>query len=335
MAEKVIIRSLTVDKHGDFVPLKMMEAYVLVVNGENKMRYLANHRRDLPPLGYWDNAEIKVIGYVHNTLAEPIRFKNRSFPDWEKDLIMEDAGGPISFLAHKEKINDVHISVDKNNFKKDNLEIFENHFSKTYNETVELDLHLRKGILPDPEVIITLAKYWLIFYPFVQPLLTKMGEKIAEDIGDDMYQSAKSNLKKMVTNFKSTVKLAREKMIPHNRVLLTIFEIPGDPYIELHIKSDDPKKIEIGLSTKKLAKVHKRISEFSEKLEVEEIYFNLNEKDKWSFSYLITKDGKVLGTKSVFKKRDKLVNRIELSNSRGFSLGAGGVKFEEKPPMEG
>lgn len=62
MAEKVIIRSETIDLHGDFTTLKALEDYVNAVNGENKMRYLANHRRDIPPIGYFDNAEIRVVG---------------------------------------------------------------------------------------------------------------------------------------------------------------------------------------------------------------------------------------------------------------------------------
>jgi len=329
MAEKVVVRSHTVDKHGDYVPLNIMKDYVHVVNGKNKMRYLVNHRRDLPPLGYWDNAEIKEIGPILNAIAEPIRFINRSIIDWNKDLIIEDAGIPISFLTHEEKTNDLHISVDKNNFRKDDLKDIEIHLSQTFDNSIELDLHLRKVLLPDPEVIFTFVKYSILVYPVIRPFLTKIGKKIAEDVGDDIYHKAKSNLKNLIVNLSSTVKKVREKMIPQDKILLTIFEIPGDPYIELHIKSNDPKKIERGLATKNLIKVHKRISEFSEKIEVKEIYFNLNEKDKWSFCYLITNEGQVLGTKSSFRKRDKLAKRIELSNTKGFSIGAGGVKFEE------
>lgn len=62
MAKKTILRSTTVDNHGDYVGLEQLQDYVNAVNGNLKLRYLANHRRDLPPLGYLDNAEIMQAG---------------------------------------------------------------------------------------------------------------------------------------------------------------------------------------------------------------------------------------------------------------------------------
>lgn len=87
-------------------------------------------------------------------------------------------------------------------------------------------------------------------------------------------------------------------MIPANKTLLTIFEIPWEPYIELHIRSNDSSKVEKGLKPSKLAAVHQKILSLQKYVDIAEIYFILDSKNKWEFSYLLTKDGKAIGTKS-------------------------------------
>lgn len=324
--------------HGDFVPLKLMEEYVAGINGESKMRYLANHRRDIPPIGYFDNGEIRLIGNIHHAMVEPITYANRTTASWDNSLIIEEPITPIKLISRNdEQVSNFRISVDKNNFNKfEDLDIVGEELKSIYGEEVSLSLDTRKSLLPDPRIVITIAKYWLILYPLLKPFLSKIGEKLAEDISDDVYKYCKSNFKSIVHKLTESVKISRLKMVPKDKVLTTIFEIPGSPYIELHIKSDDATKIEKGLKTQNLLRVHKKISDLKKILDISEIYFILNAKDKWDFSYLITEDGKVVGTQSSFKKRDKLVTRINLSPTKAFSIGAEGVKYslQRKPTEE-
>ncbi|RYE12799.1 MAG: hypothetical protein EOP34_10140, partial [Rickettsiales bacterium] len=324
MAEKVIIRSVTIDKHGDYIPLEMMEEYVNTVNGKNKMRYLANHRRDIPPIGYFDNAEISNLNSVYHTLIEPISYKNRTTADWDEDLIIEDAGKPLIFInRNDENLELLRIAIDKNNFTSmQSLGETGKQLKELHAEPIALELNMRKDLFPDPQLVITLAKYAFIFYPLITPLMKKMGEKLAEDLADDLYKACKVKAKNLVKKLSSSVRLVRQDIVPKDKVLNTIFEIPGDPYIELHIKSDDPTKIEKGLTTRNLSRVHQKIENLRRHVDISEIYFKLNDKDKWDFNYLLTKDGKAIGTRSIFKKRDHLVNRINLSPTKAFSIGA-------------
>ncbi|ALR29291.1 hypothetical protein ATE47_01525 [Chryseobacterium sp. IHB B 17019] len=330
MSEKVIIRSATIDLHGDYIPLKMLQDYVVAINGNTKMRYLANHRRDIPPIGYFDNAEIREKEGIHHVLVEPILYKNRTVIPWDNKLFMEETSIPVSFIGHEKKDN-FRIAVDKNNFPSmAALHETGKKLVKLYEEEVSLQLNTRKNLIPDPQVIVTLANYAFILYPLLKPFLSKMGEKIAEDIADDLYNTCKSNFKVVKKKLSESVRLIRGEMIPKNKVLTTIFEIPGTPYIELQIKSDDPTKIEKGLSAANLFRVHKKIMNLQLQLEIVEIYFFLNTKDKWEFSYLITQDGKIVGTNNAFRKRDRLVQRIQLSPTKAFSLGADGVQYERR-----
>jgi len=328
MAEKTILRSATVDKHGDYIGLEQLQDYVDAVNGEHKLRYLANHRRDLPPLGYLDHAEINQVGLIHHAVAEPITFVNRRVAEWDADLIIEDSGMPTAFVGRNKESTQISITVDKNNFK--SFESFERtgaSLKGVFNGDVKLDASMRKSYLPDPQLVITIAGYYTIFKPLVDPLMSKIGEKIAEGIGEDVYGLSKNLLCKIA----DTVRITRNNMVPKNKVLLTIFEIPGNPYIELQIKTDRANEVVNSITEKKLAKIYEKVQDLKCKIDISEIYFVYNTKQKWEFTYLISKTGEVIGTKSSFAKRDKLVNRINLSATKAFSVGATGVKYDYRP----
>ncbi|MBV6880448.1 hypothetical protein NG800_014005 [Epilithonimonas ginsengisoli] len=319
---------MTTDLHGDFIPFNIMEDYVKIINGNYKMRYLINHRRDIPPLGYFDNAEIKEVNKIFHVFAEPLVFKNRVTANFDKSLILEEPEKPISFIT-SENTDKFQILIDKNNF--ENINVLQNTAKKlrqVYSEEISLELGMRKNLVPDPQVVITLAKYYFILYPLLKPFFAKIGEKIAEDIAEDIYDGCKKNAKAAVKKLSETVRIVRQNMIPKDKILHTIFEIPGTPTIELHIKSDDATKIEKGLQATKLFSVHKKVTSLQSQVDISEIHFIFNSKNKWEFSYLITSDGKIIGTKLSFSKRDKLLSRIELSPTKAFSIGASGIEYE-------
>lgn len=326
MSKKVIISSATIDLHGDFTPIEVLHKTLIELNSVEKMRYLVNHRRDIPPVGYFDNGEINEINEVHHLMMEPIVFRNRSQIQWDSKLLSEDGGKIISFIK-KEHSDLFQISVDKNNFSNINTLQETGQKLKEINQgDVKLDLRMRKSLIPDPEIVLTIAS----LFTLLKPVLSKMGEKFAEDITDDLYKFSKSNYKKLMNQIIGSVGILRKNIIPKNKVLHTIFEIPGIPYIELHIKSDDVNRVEKGLRASNLLKVYKKIQNLQSKLNITEIHFVLNAKDSWDFSYLITEEGKVIGTKASFKKRDKLFERIELSPTKAFSIGADDVKYERR-----
>ena len=110
--------------------------------------------------------------------------------------------------------------------------------------------------------------------------------------------------------------------MPKDKKLTTIFEIPGEPYIELHAKTDDADLIVNALNGSKISKLHQQLSDLSKLIDIKEVHFKLNEKGQWKFTYLIGFDGSIIGTKDIISKRDYLQNRINLKSIKGFSLGA-------------
>jgi hypothetical protein len=84
-----------------------------------------------------------------------------------------------------------------------------------------------------------------------------------------------------------------------------VFVWPGDPQVELIVKSSDPDVAIRALTARKLEKAAKELEELSMKVQIQEVQFKLTDKGKWKFTYLLTKDGKVLGRKTLFNKGDK------------------------------
>lgn len=331
-SKKAILRTSVIDRHGDFIALEEMVNYVEIINSDEKMRYLINHRRDIPPMGYWNHAELVSEDNVCHVIAEPIEFGRRSVVDFESGLLLEDAGAILTLSRRGDDDDqEQRIAVDKNNFI--SMEAVNDLGQKLYlldGEPMKLELNMRKSYLPDPQMVVTLVEYYFVLYPLLSPFLKKFGEKFAEDMADDVYQATKRKGNVLIKKLKESLRLVRSAMIPKDKVMVTIFEIPGDVYMELHLKSDDPADIDLALKESKLFKIHQKLMHFQGLMDVTEIYFSFNAKKKWEFSYLINSQGQVLGTKAAFSKRDKLAKRISLSPTKAFSMGADKVIYEKR-----
>jgi hypothetical protein len=323
MAEKVVLTSSSVDAHGTIIKKELLLNAVEEINAPLKMRYLANHKREYPLIGFFDNAELIQKDEVDLVVAEPIFYTSRELVDWDANLVIEKPIKPVQFKRRGEDEESFVITLDPNNFPTNDafLKVTEQLKSES-SEILAIKTDTRKGLLPEPRIIITIATYYGIIHPFVKPFLTKMGEKIAEEFAVDVYDVTKKKLLSLINSIHRIVTLTRKNAIPKDKPLMIIFEIPGHPYIELHAKTDNPDNLIKALSSNSLAKMHKRVNELMKNVDIDEAHFDLNEKGGWSFTYLITTDGSQIGRKAVFKKRDKLLKRIELSPTRGHSIGA-------------
>ncbi len=323
MKEKLILRSSARDLHGLTTNKDLLLQAVDAINSPLKMRQLINHRRDYPPIGYLDNAELIEKEDIDLVVAEPFTYLVSEGVKWDSSLIEERPSKPIQFKKRTSEPEKLNITLDPNNFK--STDSFKNTVSQLKSSIqipIIIKTDTRKAYILEPRVIITLAGYYSIVYPFVAPFLKKIGEKIAEDVASDVYDYSKKKLLSFTENVRKVLTITRQNTSPLNKPLEIIFEIQGEPYVELHAKSDNAENIVKAISPSQMSKVHKRIMELIENVEIAEIHFNLNEKGRWIYTYLITKDGTLIGTKSIFKKRDKLIKRINLSPTKGHSIGA-------------
>ena len=324
MSNKVIVSSTQKDLHGDTFSLEHLKKGVETINGDKKMRMLINHRRDLPPIGYWTNGELDEQNEVYLLKAEPILYKSREIIAGNTVLIKETFETSVAFIERPyEEGQPITLTFDKNNFESwDSVKRVVQKLTSESDEPIQIKHDSRKDLTPDPRLIITLTTYYSILYPLIKPFIKKIGEKIAEDIADDVYKKTKEKGKNILNDIKKYVTTIRKSALPKDKKLTTIFEIPGKPYIELHAKTDDADLIVNALKGSKLSKLHGQLSDLSKLIDIKEVHFKLSEKGHWKFTYLIGVDGSIIGTKDIISKRDYLQNRINLRNIKGFSVGA-------------
>ena len=125
------------------------------------------------------------------------------------------------------------------------------------------------------------------------------------------------------------------RCIPSTRPANIIFDYPGTPHIELIARTRDKDLVLNALNSHQLSKVGKKITDLSKHINIAKVQFVLSNKGKWKFNYLLTDNGEVIGTKTVFKKRDKKIeminrNAIRLGRPIAVSCGATGVITDRK-----
>lgn len=285
-----------------------LEHATISINSSRKMRWTIDHKRELPPLGRIDNAELIQKGEYYLLTAEPLKYSQRTEVDWDDTLHREAFDEEFMFTEiETEPAEKFEVSLDSTNFPSD--EVFEKLNSAIYkiSNEVELSMHGRKSEIPVPEIVMTISKYGVL-YLLLKPFVEKIGEKIAEDL----YDETKKQLKSFKDYVSKVIRLTRDKAIPRNKKLVTVFEIPGTPHIELFARTDDPELISKGLTEKNLQFVKEEILKLSSFVEIGKIQFVLNDKGRWKFNYLLTLKGETIGKKSIFKTRDQLYQKITL-----------------------
>jgi hypothetical protein len=323
MNDKVVIRSSARDLHGLRTGRDLLNKAVDAVNGSYKMRQLANHRRDYPPTGYLDKAELVIKDELDLVVAEVFRYSDSQPVSWDDTLEMQKLNEPIKFKLRVHESDRLTLTLDPNNFPShEKYEEAVNEIGSIISEPINVITDTRKAFHLDNRVIISLGIYWSVVKPFIEPFLKKIGEKVAEDIAGDLYDGSKKKIKSAYEDIRKILTVAKRTQKKSKNPTEIIFEINGTTRIELHAKSDNADNLVKSLSPARLVKVHKRIEELQQHIIIEETHFSLNEKGQWYFTYLITDEGTIIGTKSIIKKRDQLVKRINLSPNKGFSIGA-------------
>ncbi|MEP7163042.1 MAG: hypothetical protein ABI741_00030 [Ferruginibacter sp.] len=306
--ERIVMSSNQIDSHGDRMTKEALEGAVKTINASRKLPYNMNHRRELPPLGIMADGQIEERKELVLLTAAPMLFSKHEMIEIEGVLLVKESFDEELLIVsrYEEGADELSISLDPTNFT--SVEEFERLNSKIYamDKSASLEMHGRKSQIPAPELIISVAA--------ATELAKFIIKKISEDVVDDFYEAAKKKIKEFGSYAASVAKLTREKAVPKNKRLSTIFEIHTQPFIELVVKSDDPSLISKGLNPNKLIIVRKEIQKFSNHFDIDKIQFILSDTGNWKFNFLITNKGEVIGQKSTFEERDKQYKRFEIQS---------------------
>jgi hypothetical protein len=308
-----VISSSHRDSHGFVMTKEALEKMVLGINSDKRVRLGVDHRRDFPPKGRLENATLLEKDGFFYVEADFRSYENSAKVDWDETLMVEFFETPFTFIEIDDDIPESYsIFIDPQNFTSfEAAERFANELMSKKEIDLSVDFMGRKSAIPDPEIVFKLAGSAL-FYHILKPVAKKIGEKIADEIADKAFEE----LKKLTKVISTTLKNAFTNLIPKNRPVTTVFELPGKPHIELVARTRDQKVVLKGLTEKRLAKIKDQIEYLNNHVKIAKVQFILSPKGNWQFNYLLTEDGKSIGKKEAFAKRDKKLELMPKKNRK-------------------
>lgn len=303
--KRCVLSSSIVDKHGHVMTKQALEGSVSQINGERKVRLGLDHNRSFPPLGRINNAEIIEQKGVYYLVADQEYFdvsKTATLSNGLELIEMSFSKENFPFIEGKhELIKTIEIGVDSINF--DSFEDGRKFITELKSET-NLEFKgcefIRKSEISDPEIVLKLTEIIGIALGIG---LRKIPEKLAEEIGDDLVN--------FYTLIRKTVKKSLKEMIPKNRSIHFVVVIPIEKTLaELIVTTRDPHIAINAYKKETVEKLKEDIEWYIKQLNAEKIQFLFNEENKWELNYILSSDGKVIGTKKSFKRRDDYFQKM-------------------------
>ena len=304
-SQRLVLSSSHIDKHGDVMTKEALESSLKYINGKRKPRLGLDHNRNFPPMGRLNNGEVIEKDGVFYLVADQEYF------DVSKSAILEN-GLELIEMSFSDKnfpfiecefepIETIEVQIDPIN-----LGSFENG-KKFLNEIKsESDLQfkgsefMRKSEIPDPEIVVKLTEIIGIALGIG---LRKIPEKLGDAIGEDLVKFYKLIGK--------TIRKSVKEMIPVNKPIHFVVEIPiNKTKVELIVTTRNPDIAITAFKRENIEKLEQEIESSIKNLNAEKIQFFFNEENKWEINYILASDGKVIGTKKSFKKRNEFFQKM-------------------------
>lgn len=298
-SQRYILSSSNVDKHGHVMTKQALESSLKFINGKRKPRIGLDHNRNFPPMGRINNGEVIEKDGTYFLVADQEYFdvsKTAILNNGLELIEMSFSDENFPFIeCEYEPTKTIEIQIDPINLGSfENGQAFLNDLKTESELEIKGSEFIRKSEIPDPEIVIKLTEIIGIALGIG---LRKIPEKLGEAIGED--------LAKFYKLIGKSIRKSVKEMVPNNRPIHFVVEVPIDKTkLELIVTTRNPD-IAIKAYRKEVIENLKKEIEFSIKeLRAEKIQFIFNEENNWEMNYILASDGKVIGTKKSFKKRD-------------------------------
>ncbi|MGI1805989.1 hypothetical protein ACRPK8_09665 [Exiguobacterium sp. TDN 0502] len=301
---KLLLATTHVDSHGMRMSIEALEGAARQINGDTVPSMGVEHDVTIPPLGKFSEAFIhKLPDGEYGLFAIP------NFYIEEDSTVVKLPNGEIGRMdvwrdkrpfvgMHKDVPEEIIFSYDLVNFESNTDS---EKFSKTLKDhgPCKQQILVRKSLIPDPELIITLTKQGistLIAYKF----LNTFGKKVKEDLNNDLI-NLYSKIRNAMINY-------AKHCIPKNRPVTYLLVLPGVPSQEFVIKSLKPCVAIQAVSPEKISEALSESELFTSNFDTQKIQFIFcDDKQQWKFNYLVTNSGEVIGSKDAVQNREKAI----------------------------
>ncbi|MCK0114663.1 hypothetical protein M8845_18620 [Gelidibacter japonicus] len=299
-SQRHVLSSSNIDKHGHVITKEALESSLKFINGKRKPRLGLDHNRNFPPMGRINNGEVIEKDGAHYLVADKEYFdisKTATLENGLELIEMSFSDENYAFIESEfEFIDTIEIQIDPIN-----LGSFENgqKFLSDLKSESEIEIKgsefIRKSEIPDPEIVLKLTEIIAIALGIG---LRKIPEKLAEAIGEDLVKFYKLIGK--------AIRKSAKEMIPKNRPIHFVVEIPiNKSTVELIVTTRNPDIAINAYKKEVIENLRNEIKTYIKHLKAEKIQFIFNEENKWEMNYILASNGKVIGTKKSFRKRDE------------------------------
>lgn len=306
-----VLASSHLDSHGERIAPEALERFAEILNGGLALPLTLGHDPTIPPLGkilearidQTADGETRVIGKIE-IFPEPQRM---TLPD---GTVLLETGSASDKRAFRRGLSSesgrIEIQYDINNFaSQDDLDSFLQQFPR---ENFLPRRLVRKAAVPDPAIIIAFTGK-VVAYLATWKLFQKTVERLSERVADDavrVYDAITRGVLQFVKN-----------AIPRNRPRLLLFVVPGDPLVEFAIKAPADRILE-SVDTEKWMDLISEARKLRVLLGATQVQYLFDtSKAEWALNYLLTGDGKVIGSPWSFRKR---AEHVELLHEGGLSM---------------
>jgi hypothetical protein len=321
-----VLASTHLDRHRERIVPEALQSFVEIINGPSAVAFSLGHDPTLPPLGKvlratlepTEDGEYQVVG-VTEIFEDPAPIRL-----WDGTVLLEAFSStdrrPFTGTP-KTQPERIEILYDRANFaSKDELDKF---LQSIQSDIVTPRRLVRKAWVPDPELVIRVGA--TVGSIAAGRIAYKIGDKIADKLGDRISE----DFARLYDFVKLAVIQFVKYAVPRNRLITYMLVAPGEPVVELVVRTTNPDLIAETIRLEKLVRLFERADDLHKYLGARRVQFIADESGEFRLNYLLTKDGKVIGSHASFRNR---VKYLELLRDGGLSMS--GALGPESPPED-
>lgn len=87
MANRITLASDHRDSHGEVITKEVLEMMAETVNGQRKVRWGVEHKRQLPPMGRAEDAKVEEKDGHHYLTVRQVKYDVYETVNWNEDLV--------------------------------------------------------------------------------------------------------------------------------------------------------------------------------------------------------------------------------------------------------
>jgi hypothetical protein len=303
MDNEVVLASTHLDRQGEKITRTALEASARDINSR-PVRLTVEHDLTLPPWGRLTGArvvdapdgECLLVG-TQEAFGPPRRLQLSDGTE------LFEVGSPHDeqplYRPPDQDVNSWAVGLDSSNF--DDPEAMQELYEELRG-TVPFEQRVfgRKSWAPDPQMLMQLP-VWLFLADQGRRLLGKAADRVGEDLAEDAHK-----VYMLLTRAPGAL---LRRASPHSRPATVVYYVATRPRVEFVVRSTRPEVFVDAIEFSKLQELFDQAVQLSKTLGAVEVQFLYSDADGWTFNYLLTNSGRVVGKAAAFERTQK---RLEL-----------------------